>query len=115
MDVCFGGTFDEEGSRALDDAVYGEASQSDVILRKLQFKTRKYITSGGKEYVSDGVAGSHSPFAKQFIAALDSQGSSDGMLTLSEIMTYLEKLKTAPQFGKFGSDKQGSEFVFVVK
>lgn len=115
MDVCFGGTFDEEGSRALDDAAYGEASQSDVILRKLQFKTRKYITSGGKEYVSDGTAGNHSPFAKQFIAALDSQGSSDGILTLSEIMTYLEKLKTAPQFGKFGSDKQGSEFVFVVR
>ena len=115
MDVCFGGTFDEEGSRALDDAAYGEASLSDVVLRKLQLKTRKYITSGGNEYVSDGVAGSHSPFAKQFIAALESQGSNDGILTLNELMTYLEKLKTPPQSGKFGSDKQGSEFVFVVK
>jgi hypothetical protein len=86
-----------------------------VIVRKLQFKTRKHITSGGKEYVSDGVAGSHSPFANQLIAALDSQGSTDGLLTLSELMTYLEKLKTAPQFEKFGSNKQGSEFVFVVK
>jgi hypothetical protein len=86
-----------------------------VIVRKLQFKTRKYITSEGKEYVSDGVAGSHSPFANQLIAALDSQGSTDGLLTLSELMTYLEKLKTAPQFEKFGSNKQGSEFVFVVK
>lgn len=115
MDVCFGGTFDEDALRALDDAAYGEASQSDIILRKLQFKTRKYITSGGKEYVSDGVAGNHSPFARQFIAALDSQGSNDGMLTLSELNSYLEKLKTAPQFGKFGSDKLGSEFLFVVK
>jgi hypothetical protein len=115
MDVCFGGTFDEDASRALDDAIYGEATQSDVILRKLQYKTRKYITSGGKEYVADGAAGSHSPFAKQFIAALESQGFNDGILTLSELMTFLEKLKTEPQFGKFGGDKQGSEFLFVVK
>lgn len=115
MDVCFGGTFDEDASRALDDAIYGEATQSDVILRKLQYKTRKYITSGGKEYVADGAAGSHSPFAKQFIVALESQGSSDGILTLSELKTFLERLKTAPQFGQFGSDKKGSEFVFVVK
>lgn len=115
MDVCFGGTFDEEASRSLDEAIYGEATQSDVILRKLQYKTRKYITSGGKEYVADGVAGSHSPFAKQFIEALESQGSADGILTLSELKTFLEKLKTEPKFGKFGSDRQGSEFVFVVK
>ncbi len=115
MDVCFGGTFDEDvASRNIDD-VYGEPSQSEIIIRKLQFRTRKYLTSGGKEYVSDGVAGRHSPFAKQFIEALQSRGGNDGILTLNELMTYLEKLRTAPQFGKFGSDKQGSEFVFVVR
>ncbi len=115
MDVCFGGTFDENtASRSLDEA-YGEPSQSELITRKLQFKTRKYLTSGGKEYVSDGVAGKHSPFAKQFIEALDSKGGNDGILTLNELLTYVEKLKTAPQFGKFGVDKQGSEFVFVVR
>ena len=115
MDVCFGGTFDENtASRNLDE-VYGEPSQSELIARKLQFRTRKYLTSGGKEYVSDGVKGNHSPFAKQFISALNSLGGNDGILTLNEMLTYVEKLKTAPQFGKFGSDKQGSEFVFVVK
>lgn len=115
MDVCFGGTFDENtASRNLDEA-YGEPTQSELIARKLQFRTRKYLTSGGKEYVSDGVKGSHSPFAKQLIAALNSMGGNDGILTLSEMLTYVEKLKTAPQFGKFGNDKQGSEFVFVVK
>ncbi|HNU41553.1 MAG TPA: hypothetical protein PKH83_03610 [Cyclobacteriaceae bacterium] len=55
------------------------------------------------------------PFAKQFIEALQSRGGNDGILTLSEVMTFIEKLKTAPQSGRFGSDKQGSEFVFVVK
>lgn len=116
MDVCFGGTFDEDAaSRSIESAVYADASQSEIIIRKLQFKTRKYLTSGGKEYVSDGIAGKHSPFAKQFVEALKSRGGDDGILTLSELITFVEKLKTAPQFGRFGSDKQGSEFVFVVK
>ena len=116
MDVCFGGTFDENATgRGNEDAIYGEPLQSEIITRKLQFKTRKYLTSGGKEYVSDGVVGKHSPFARQFIEALKSRGGSDGILTINELLTYVEKLQTAPQYGKFGNDKQGSEFVFVVK
>lgn len=116
MDVCFGGTFDENASaRAMEEDSYREPSQSEIITRKLKYKTRKYLTSGGKEYVSDGIAGKHSPFANQFIAALEKGMGSDGILTVSEIMTYVEVLKTAPQFGKFGSDQIGSDFVFVVK
>lgn len=116
MDVCFGGTFDESvAGRSVEAEMYSEPSQSELIIRKLQFKTRKYLTSGGKEYVSDGVEGRHSPFAKLFIDALLSRGGNDGILTLSELMTFLERAKTAPQFGKFGADQIGSEFVFVVK
>lgn len=116
MDVCFGGTFDENvGTRNIEDQVYGEPSQAEIITRKLQYKTRKYLTSGGKEYVSDGIAGKHSPFAKQFIAALLSRGGNDGILTLNELTTFVERLKTVPQAGRFGSDKLGSEFLFVVK
>jgi hypothetical protein len=78
MDVCFGGTFDENvAARALDDDTYKAPSQSEIITRKLKFKTRKYLTSGGKEYVSDGIAGRHSPFAKQFIEALEKGMGSD--------------------------------------
>jgi hypothetical protein len=117
MDVCFGGTFDDnESARALDDdEQYRAPSQSEIIMRKLKLKTRKYLTSGGKEYVSDGIAGRHSPFAKQFIEALEKGMGGDGILTLTEIMTYVETLKTAPQYGKFGNDQIGSDFVFVVK
>jgi len=116
MDVCFGGTFDENaGARAMDDDTYKAPSQSEVITRKLKFKTRKYLTSGGKEYVSDGIAGRHSPFASRFIEALEKGMGSDGILSTAELMTYVEMLKTAPQFGKFGNDQLGSDFVFVVK
>jgi hypothetical protein len=118
MDVCFGGTFDEnDGHRGGmdDDEIYKSPSQSEIIMRKLKFKTRKYLTSGGKEYVSDGIEGRHSPFAKQFIEAMEKGMGGDGVLTLSELMTYVEVLKTAPQFGKFGNDQLGSDFVFVVR
>jgi len=117
MDVCFGGTFDEAiaSSRKVDDSAYKEASQSNFIIRALQFKTRKYLTSGGKQYVSDGIAGQHSPFAKKFIEALSSHGGNDGLLTLSELKTYVEKLEMRPRFGKFGIDEPESEFVFIVK
>ena len=116
MDVCFGGTFDDNvATRAMDDDTYKAPSQSEIIMRKLKFKTRKYLTSGGKEYVSDGIVGKHSPFAKQFIEALEKGMGGDGILTISEMMTYVEVLKTAPQYGKFGNDQLGSDFVFVVE
>jgi len=116
MDVCFGGTFDDNvAARSLDDETYKAPSQSEIITRKLKFKTRKYLTSGGKEYVSDGVAGRHSPFAKQLIEALEKGMGGDGILTITELLTYVEILKTAPQYGKFGSDQLGSDFVFVVR
>ncbi|MFK7953469.1 MAG: caspase domain-containing protein, partial [Ekhidna sp.] len=63
MDVCFGGTFDPllASSRS---AAYEMTDDREYLVRKLSKKTRKYLTSGSKEYVSDGVAGGHSPFAR---------------------------------------------------
>ncbi|QOI97904.1 MAG: caspase family protein [Flammeovirgaceae bacterium] len=117
MDVCFGGTFDDAiaSSRGAMESPYKEISQSEFITRKLAYKTRKYLTSGGKEYVSDGTPGHHSPFASRVIAALKSRGGNDGILSLNELLTYVEKLNPEPKFGKFGNDAPGSEFVFVVK
>ncbi|MBA4144705.1 MAG: hypothetical protein C0523_02985 [Cytophaga sp.] len=117
MDVCFGGTFDEAlaGSRGQEEEVYREQSQAEFLTRKLTYKTRKYLTSGGKVYVSDGIAGKHSPFAKSFLEALASQGGKDGILTLQEIYSYVEKLKNTPRMGEFGDNAPGSDFIFVVK
>ncbi|MFN7705186.1 MAG: caspase domain-containing protein [Chryseotalea sp.] len=117
MDVCFGGTFDETlaSARGTDDDVYQEQSQVQFLTRKLSFKTRRYLTSGGKVYVSDGIPGKHSPFAKSFLEALQSQGGRDGVLTLQEIFSYVEKLKNPPKMGEFGDNAIGSDFLFVVK
>jgi hypothetical protein len=115
MDVCFGGTFDQKlaSSRGMDDEVYKEKSAAEFVTQKLMYKTRKFLTSGGKQYVSDGIPGQHSPFARAFIEALRSKGGRDGILTLSEITPYVEKLKITPRAGEFGDNAPGSDFVFV--
>lgn len=115
MDVCFGGTFDEGVANSRGTWTDPEISQSEFILRKLAYHTRKYLTSGGKEYVSDGLPGHHSPFASKVIAALETKGGNDGILTIAELLVFTEKSSPAPHFGKFGNDAAGSEFVFVVK
>jgi hypothetical protein len=113
MDVCFGGTFDPilASSRAL----YDEIDNAEFIVKKLSVKTRKYMTSGGKEYVSDGIKGQHSPYAKKFLEALRENGGEDRILTLAELNLYMQKLQTTPRAGSFGSDEQGSEFLFIAK
>lgn len=114
MDVCFGGTFDPviAGARGLES---GETSEAEFLVRKLNQRTRKYLTSGGKEYVSDGIPGKHSPFTLKLLQALSEGGGSDRILTLSELKTYVEKLKPEPRLGGFGDDKPNSDFVFIRK
>lgn len=117
LDACFGGTFDQDiaraGSRGQDNADL--ASRPEFIKRKLRFKSRIYVTSGGKEYVKDGRPGHHSPFAKQFLAALRNYGGSDGILTKSELKSYMEVLAQLPRMGDFGSYEPGSDFIFIAR
>lgn len=113
MDACFGGTFDPV--LASTRALYDEIDDREYLVKKLSLKTRKYLTSGGKEYVSDGIRGQHSPFAKYLIEALKSNGGEDRILVLNEINLYMERLQTTPRFGEFGIDENGSDFVFVAK
>jgi hypothetical protein len=116
IDACFGGTFDPliaQLDRHTDD--YSEVSKPEFIQRKMKFKTRKFLTSGGKEYVSDGRPGQYSPFVRKFLEALRSYGGNDGILTLGEINNYVEKVKPEPRFGEFGSNEPGSDFIFIAR
>ncbi len=119
MDVCYGGTFDQSIARGSDrggaDDMYGEVNTSEFLGRKLQFKTRKYLTSGGKEYVPDGRPGEHSPFARKLLEALRTYGGRDKILTLNEIVAILEKITPEPRFGEFSGNDPGSDFLFLAK
>lgn len=115
MDVCFGGAFDEEvdSNPPPDGSTVHAATPSEFITKKLTHKTRKFLTSGDTQYVSDGIPGQHSPFARAFLEALRSSGGSDGILTLREITPYVLKLKITPRAGEFGDNAPGSDFIFV--
>jgi hypothetical protein len=116
MDVCFGGTFDPVLARGRGGDVLDEATDAQYLARKLTKRTRKYLTSGSKEYVSDGVPGKNSPFAARFIQALREVGGGSGLiLTLYELNTYFQKMHTEPRSGSFGTDNPASDFVFVAK
>jgi hypothetical protein len=116
MDVCFGGTFDPVIAKSRGADTYQEVSKTEFLVRKLSYKTRKYITSGGKEYVSDGIAGKHSPFAAKLIESFRSNGGADRILTINEILAFLEKIQSnEPRSGDFGDGEKAADFVFVSK
>jgi len=114
MDVCFGGTLDPRIARNRGPKSY-EVSVSDMLVRKFQKKTRKYLTSGGKEYVSDGIPGKHSPFASKLLEAYKTMGGDDKVLTMVEIQSKMENLSQVPRFGAFGADESLSDFVFIAR
>jgi len=115
MDVCFGGTFDRAIALRGSDDPYADVGKTEFIQRKLLFKTRKYLTSGGKAYVSDGRPGEHSPFAARLLEALRGYGGKDGILTLGELLASIEGANPQPMSGGFGSDEPGSDFIFVAR
>ncbi len=115
MDVCFGGTFDRTIALRGAEDPYADVGTTEFIRRKLLFRTRKYLTSGGKAYVSDGRPGEHSPFAARLLGALRGYGGKDGILTLGELLASIEGANPQPMSGGFGSDEPGSDFIFVAK
>ena len=113
IDACFSGAFDQRiASRGVNET---NRKNEEWIKKKLSLKTRKYITSGGKEYVSDGKKGHHSPFARQMLEALRNYGGSDGVLTLSELLVNLEGIDPEPRSSEFGDNQPGSSFLFIYK
>jgi Caspase domain len=117
IDACFSGTFDRRiASRGLGSVEDDKISRSEEWIRqKLSLNTRKYITSGGKDYVSDGIKGHHSPFVRKILEAFRGYGGSDGILTLSELLAHLEGIEPEPRSSEFGDNEPGSSFLFIAK
>ena len=119
LDACFSGTFDQMiAKRGEDDAELQDkmVARDEFINQKLKLKTRMFLTSGQKEYVSDGKKGKHSPFASKFVEALRTYGGGNKMLSSSSIFySYMLGMKPQPHFGTFGDNDPGSEFFFIAK
>ena len=109
LDVCFGGTFDKK-MRSSPTNKYKDIELSELINRKMKYKSRLYLTSGGKEYVPDGRPGHHSPFASKF---LDFLRQGNKIYTFSALNNYIEKVIPEPRAGNFGDNQPGGDFLFI--
>ena len=108
IDACFGGTLDHE---LLTHRGENNEDKPVNIKRVMQYETRRYMTSGGKEYVPD-----KSEFAYRVLEALRNRGGEDGILTLDELFSYVEQATPQPRQGKFGHrNEPGSDFLFITK
>jgi len=119
VDSCFSGTLDPTiamapGARPVNEP-YGLVPRDEYVERKLRHRTRRYITAGGREYVPDGRPGYHSPFVRQVLEALRSYGGGDGILTLEEMLLYLDRVTPEPRSGELYGNDPGSSFVLVAQ
>lgn len=115
IDACFSGTIDEGvvKHRGLNERS-STMTASEFFNRKVKYKTRKYLTSGGKEYVPDGRPGRHSPFTTRLLEALRTWGGDNGYMTIKGIAAAMDGLEPEPFLGEWGDNEPGSDFVFIV-
>ncbi|MCS7019104.1 MAG: tetratricopeptide repeat protein [Cytophagales bacterium] len=113
IDACFSGTISSKIAWRGDE---NTLSMYEMVASKMQLKTRKYLTSGGKEYVPDGEPGKHSPFAATLLDLLKSKGRfRGGMLTIQDIRIGMQNLVPQPHcetFDHSSGDPEG-EFFFI--
>ncbi len=116
LDVCFGGTFDQRiASSSHRGDEYEDVTDEKFMERNMKLTTRRYIASGGKNYVPDGRPGQHSPFARKFIEALRSYGGKNRILTIPMIEERVQRVDPEPYAGEFGSNEPGSGFFLRVR
>lgn len=117
LDSCFGGAaFEAAIQKPRGDGDFrADLPELELIANKLAHRSRKLVTSGGKEYVWDGGTAGHSPFAARLLEALRTREAKRSVLTLTEAVTYLERAKPGPIWGGLEGDEPGSDFLFIPK
>lgn len=120
LDVCFGGTFSEKVvTSVIPDQPGSYNPNESFVNRKLNLRTRRFISSGGKNPVPDRAKElqfrNHSPFAVLLLEALRSKGR-NGVLTATQIYANMQdKLPSGPSLGNFGEIQRDSDFLLLVK
>jgi Caspase domain len=107
IDSCFAGTFDrriaDNGTRDQGgDRIYAPRPLAQVIGMQMSYPTRRFITSGGKEYVPDGRPGEHSPFSRALLQTLNKNADEHGYTRWRDLQMGLEQVNPAPRWGSFG-------------
>lgn len=104
IDACFAGTFDGDLVPARN-----EGQVAKYVEEGLKYKSRLYLTSGGNEYVSDGL--DHSPFTRGVLDVL--RRDENGIISFSELFAGLDYISPRPMAGEFGGNEPGGNFFFL--
>lgn len=111
IDACFSGTFDKD--LALER---GDGKIKDIVKyakQKFQLSSRNFLTSGGKEYVSDGRPGKHSPFMEKLLGILTNVKGT-ALLSWGDISNEMKKGKEInPRSGTFTNHQTGGEYLLL--
>ena len=117
VDACVSGAFDvpidQFNRERLREVIPNDISRTKFIKQTLAYKTRWYLTSGSKAYVSGSRSNQHSPFTRRVLEALRSNRRQESILTLDDICRYTEKVIPQPRVGEFGMNALGSNFLFI--
>ena len=111
IDACFSGTFDPSWWEGRRDPFSrpGELEEgAALIANHEEYMTRYFFTSATERETPD-----KSKFAKKFKEALSTKGGKDGILTSTELFTFLEVVNPTPHRGEFGKDEPESSFLFI--
>jgi hypothetical protein len=112
IDACYSVRFDRNWKNRANPFFQrpGELNETERMLSDHEKnKARFLFTSDGNEEETPDKSG----FAKKFQEALISGGGFDGILTSTEVFTYLERARPKPHGNQFGDDEPGSSFLFV--
>ncbi len=112
IDACFSGTFDPKWfNRDKNNDLRrrpGEMTDGQkLVANHALFTTRMFFTSA-TEVRSPEI----SNFARKFQEGLIAGGGKDGILTSTELFTYIEQANPRPHRGEFEGDDPGSSFLF---
>jgi tetratricopeptide (TPR) repeat protein len=119
LDACFAGTLDrkiaDSGLRGdISSDPYAHATLPELLARKEPKRTRRYITSGGKDFVPDGLPGHHSPFISAFLVTLNQAADRKGYITLDGIQEGLSTVNPEPRWGDIEDDNDpGADFLLL--
>lgn len=104
IDACYSGAFSRQIAigRAEDPVL-------QHVSRNMAYKSRLFLTSGGKERTSDGT--DHSPFARAILSAL--RMDENDLVTYSELVSALEYVRPKPRSGMFEGHEPGGNFYFI--
>jgi Caspase domain len=115
IDACYSGTFDEAIAKRGPLRGSADPPLPRFIEAKMQYTTRRYITSAANQPVYDGDKDKNSPFTSRLLEAFRNFGGQSGYLTIASIEVNLQTLTPTPLSDKWGQDEPGSEFFFFAK